>query len=80
MGLQDRVLPFSLALFLASSMAHDANGIADTQIGFGRVNYLWPCFAGDTFHKTITVDSIISGRDDGNGNHHSVRFMDVVRD
>lgn len=46
MGLQDRVLPFSLALFLTSSMSHaDA---AKVQVGFGKVNYLWPLFSGDT--------------------------------
>ena len=67
MGLQDRVLPFSLALFLTSSMTHaDA---AKVQVGFGRVNYLWPCFAGDTFRKTFTVESI---RNTSDGNH-SVR-------
>ncbi|KAG7370160.1 hypothetical protein IV203_027906 [Nitzschia inconspicua] len=66
MGLQDRVLPFSLALFLTSSMTHaDA---AKVQVGFGRVNYLWPCFAGDTFHKTFTVESIRNTSD----GHHSV--------
>lgn len=46
MGFQDRVLPFSLALFLTSSMSHaDA---AKVQVGFGKVNYLWPMFSGDT--------------------------------
>jgi hypothetical protein len=46
LGFQDRVLPFSLALFLTSSMSHaDA---AKVQVGFGRVNYLWPLFSGDT--------------------------------
>jgi hypothetical protein len=64
MGLQDRVLPFSLALFLTSSMTHaDA---AKVQVGFGKVNYLWPCFAGDTFTKTFTVESI---RNTSDGNH-----------
>ena len=64
MGLQDRVLPFSLALFLTSSMTHaDA---ARIQVGFGKVSYLWPAFAGDTFTKTFTVDSI---RNTSDGNH-----------
>jgi acyl dehydratase len=73
MGLQDRVLPFSLALFLTSSMTHaDA---AKVQVGFGRVNYLWPCFAGDTFRKTFTVESI---RNTSDGNH-SVSFVAMVR-
>lgn len=64
MGLQGKVLPFSLALFLTSSMTH-----ADTakiQVGFGKVSYLWPAFAGDTFTKTFTVDSI---RNTSDGNH-----------
>jgi acyl dehydratase len=44
MGLQDRVVPFSLALFLTSSMSHaDA---AKVQVGFGKVSYLWPIFSG----------------------------------
>jgi acyl dehydratase len=69
MGLQDRVLPFSLALFLTSSMTHaDA---AKVQVGFGRVNYLWPCFAGDTFTKSFTVESI---RNTSDGNHSVFHF------
>jgi hypothetical protein len=93
MGLQDRVLPFSLALFLTSSMTHaDA---AKIQVGFGKVSYLWPvslfgfscnandvvwqspdltpwmqAFAGDTFTKSFTVESI---RNTSDGNH-SVRL------
>ena len=67
MGLQDRVLPFELALFLTSSMTHaDA---AKIQVGFGNVHYLWPAFAGDTFTKNFTVSSI---RNTSDGNH-SVR-------
>lgn len=36
MGLQDRVLPFSLALFLTSSMSHE--DAAKVQVGFGKVS------------------------------------------
>jgi acyl dehydratase len=69
MGLQDRVLPFSLALFLTSSMSHaDA---AKVQVGFGRVNYLWPAFAGDTFTKSFTVNAV---RNTSDGNHSVIHF------
>lgn len=68
MGLQDKVLPFPLALFLTSSMSHaDA---AKVQVGFGAVQYLWPAFAGDTFTKTFQVKSV---RNTSDGNH-SVRY------
>lgn len=64
MGLQDKVLPFPLALFLTSSMSHaDA---AKVQVGFGAVQYLWPAFAGDTFRKTFQVKSV---RNTSDGNH-----------
>lgn len=70
MGLQDRVLPFSLALTLTSSMTHaDA---AKVQVGYGRVHYLWPAFAGDTFTKTFTVESI---RNTSDGNHSVRTFL-----
>lgn len=69
MGLQDRVIPFSLALFLTSSMTHaDA---AKVQVGFGKVWYLWPAFAGDTFRKTFQVNSI---RNTSDGNHSLINF------
>jgi len=69
MGLQDRVLPFSLALFLTSSMTHaDA---AKVQVGFGKVSYLWPMFAGDTLRKVFTVDKI---RNTSDGNHTVIHF------
>jgi hypothetical protein len=66
MGLQDRVLPFSLALFLTSSMTHE--DAAKVQVGFGKVSYFWPCFSGDTFTRTFTVESIRNTSD----GHHSV--------
>lgn len=69
MGLQDRVLPFSLALFLTTSMSHaDA---AKVQVGFGRVNYGWPIFAGDTVTKSFTVQKI---RNTSDGNHSVIHF------
>jgi acyl dehydratase len=74
MGLQDRVLPFSLALFLTSSMSHaDA---AKVQVGFGRVNYLWPTFAGDTFTKSFTVNAV---RNTSDGNHSVIHFTCDLR-
>lgn len=69
MGLQDRVLPFSLALFLTSSMTHaDA---AKVQVGFGKASYLWPIFTGDTLRKSFTVQKIKNTSD---GNHSVVYF------
>ena len=64
LGLQDRILPFSLVLFLTSSMTHaDA---AKVQVGFGQSIYHWPAFAGDTFTKSFRVESI---RNTSDGNH-----------
>ena len=69
MGLQDRVIPFSLALFLTSSMSHaDA---AKVQVGFGRVWYVWPTFAGDTFRKSFQVNE---RRNTSDGNHSIIHF------
>jgi acyl dehydratase len=70
MGLQDRVVPFSLALFLASSMSHaDA---AKVQVGFGNVHYLWPIFSGDTLRRTFTVSRV---RNTSDGNHSVIHFL-----
>ncbi len=66
--MQDRVLPFSLALFLCSSMTHE--DAARIHVGYGPVKYTWPCFAGDTFTKTFTVESIRNTSD----GKHSVRM------
>eukprot|EP00529_Nitzschia_sp_RCC80_P041830 CAMPEP_0113455150 /NCGR_PEP_ID=MMETSP0014_2-20120614/8228_1 /TAXON_ID=2857 /ORGANISM="Nitzschia sp." /LENGTH=477 /DNA_ID=CAMNT_0000346573 /DNA_START=96 /DNA_END=1529 /DNA_ORIENTATION=+ /assembly_acc=CAM_ASM_000159 len=69
MGLQDRVIPFPLALFLTSSMTHaDA---AKLQVGFGRVSYIWPVFSGDTLRRTFTVESV---RNTSDGNHSVFHF------
>ena len=68
-GLQDRVLPFYLVLFLASSMTHADS--AKLQVGFGRASYVWPAFAGDTFTKTFEVHSI---RNTSDGNHSIFHF------
>ena len=69
MGLQDKVLPFPLVLFLTSSMTHaDA---AKVQVGFGHVHYLWPAFAGDTFTKSFQVQSV---RNTSDGNHSIISF------
>jgi len=69
MGLQDRALNFSLALFLTGSMSHaDA---AKVQVGFGNVHYLWPIFAGDTLRKSFTVNQV---RNTSDGNHSVIHF------
>lgn len=39
---------------------------AKVQVGFGKVSYLWPCFSGDTFTKTFTVESIRNTSDGHN--------------
>jgi hypothetical protein len=44
---------------------------AKVQVGFGRVAYLWPLFAGDTVTKSFTVKSIRNTSD----GHHSVRTI-----
>jgi len=69
MGLQDRVLPFSLALFLTSSMSHEDS--AKVQVGFGKVSYLWPVFAGDTLRRVFTVNKI---RNTSDGQHSIISF------
>ena len=69
MGLQDRVLPFSLALFLTSSMSHEDS--AKVQVGFGKVSYIWPVFAGDTLRRVFTVNKI---RNTSDGQHSIISF------
>ena len=69
MGLQDRVLPFSLALFLTSSMSHE--DAAKVQVGYGNVSYLWPIFAGDTLRRVFTVSKI---RNTSDGQHSIITF------
>ncbi|CAN0395433.1 unnamed protein product, partial [Ectocarpus sp. 8 AP-2014] len=63
LGLQDQacmthfgVLPFSLMLFLSSSMSHVE--AAMTQVAYRNARYLWPGFAGDTFTKTFEIKGI----------------------
>lgn len=68
-GLQDRILPFSLVLFLTGSMTHaDA---AKVQVSYENVIYHWPCFAGDTFTKLFQVVSVKNTSD---GNHTVIHF------
>lgn len=69
LGLQDRVMPFELVLFLTSAMSHEDS--AKVQVGFGRVVYHWPVFAGDTVRKTFQVTSI---RNTSDGNHSIITF------
>ncbi len=69
LGLQDRVYPFELALFLTSAMSHEDS--AKVQVGFGSVVYHWPLFAGDTVRKTFQVTSI---RNTSDGNHSIITF------
>mmetsp|Transcript_20847 Transcript_20847/g.26931 ORF Transcript_20847/g.26931 Transcript_20847/m.26931 type:complete len:436 (+) Transcript_20847:73-1380(+) len=69
MGLQDRVVPFSLALFLASAMTHE--DAAKVQVGFGKVSYIWPIFAGDTMSQAFTVTKM---RNTSDGHHSIINF------
>eukprot|EP00956_Cyclotella_meneghiniana_P001677 scaffold1823_cov38-Cyclotella_meneghiniana.AAC.8 len=69
LGLQDRVMPFSLVLFLTSAMSHE--DAAKVQVGFGKCVYSWPVFAGDTVRKTFKVKSI---RNTSDGNHSIFNF------
>jgi hypothetical protein len=41
------------------------------QVGFGKVSYLWPIFAGDTLRKRFTVNKI---RPTSDGNHSVIHF------
>lgn len=56
LGLQDQVLPFSLILFLATSMSHSdqAKLIAE----YKNARYHWPVFAGDTVKKRFVVREV----------------------
>ena len=69
LGLQDRVMPFCLMLFLTSSMSHEDS--AKVQVGFGRCVYHWPVFAGDTAKKTFKVERV---RNTSDGNHSIINF------
>ncbi len=69
LGLQDKIMPFELVLFLTSAMSHEDS--AKVQVGFGRVVYHWPVFAGDTVRKTFQVTSI---RNTSDGNHSIITF------
>lgn len=42
----EKVLPFSLMLFMASSMSHVEAAV--TQVAYRNAKYLWPGFAGAT--------------------------------
>jgi len=68
-GLQDRMLPFTLVSFLACSMTHaDA---ALVQVALNNAVYHWPAFAGDTFTKTFEVRSV---RNTSSGDRSIVNF------
>ena len=68
-GLQDRMLPFTLVSFLACSMTHaDA---ALVQVALNTAVYHWPAFAGDTFTKTFEVRSV---RNTSSGDRSIVNF------
>lgn len=69
LGLQDRVMPFELVLFLTSAMSHEDS--AKVQVGFGRCIYHWPVFAGDTVRKTFQVTRV---RNTSDGNHSIINF------
>jgi hypothetical protein len=80
MGLQDKVLPFPLALFLTSSMSHaDA---AKVQVGFGAVHYLWPgalfffvCGARACVEHVWTMCALNPNENHANTDHVSFRIM-----
>lgn len=69
LGLQDRVMPFSLVLFLTGAMSHE--DAAKVQVGFGKCVYHWPVFAGDTVKKTFKVER---ARNTSDGNHSIINF------
>mmetsp|Transcript_28185 Transcript_28185/g.34324 ORF Transcript_28185/g.34324 Transcript_28185/m.34324 type:complete len:431 (+) Transcript_28185:89-1381(+) len=73
-GFQDRVLPFTLMLFLTSAMTHVDK--ARIQLGFDGAIYHWPAFAGDTVTKSYRVKSI---RNTSDGNHSIVHFACELR-
>jgi acyl dehydratase len=74
MGLQDRVLPFSLMLFFAGGMTPaDA---AKIQVGWQNAIYHWPCFAGDTLRKEFHVQNV---RPTSDGCRTLVTFQCVVK-
>ncbi len=57
LGLQDQTVPFTMMLFLATSMTH-AYDAAKVATGFKNAKYHWPAFAGDTFTKQFKVKSV----------------------
>lgn len=69
LGLQDRVMPFSLVLFFTGAMSHE--DAAKVQVGFGRCIYHWPVFSGDTVKKTFRVERV---RNTSDGNHSIINF------
>jgi len=68
-GLQGRVVPFSLMVFLTLSMSHADSALV--QVGLEKAIYHWPAFAGDTFNKSFKVKSI---RNTSDGNHSVINF------
>jgi hypothetical protein len=70
LGFQDRLLPFGFLAFLTSGMSHaEASKI---QVGFGRIEYYWPGFAGDTFTKRFQVQSV---RNTSDQKHSIISFQ-----
>ena len=57
LGLQDQTVPFTMMLFLATSMSH-AYDAAKVATGFRNAKYHWPAFADDTFTKQFKVKSV----------------------
>lgn len=56
LGFQDAVIPFTLMLFLASSMSHA--DYAKLENGYCNGRYLWPAFSGDTFKKKFVIKNL----------------------
>ena len=68
-GLQDRVLPFSLVSFLTCSMTHADTALV--QVALDNAIYHWPAFAGDTFTKSFQVKSV---RNTSSGDRTVINF------
>jgi hypothetical protein len=58
LGMQDQVVPFSLMLFMTGAMSHADH--AKVQVGYSNAQYHWPAFAGDSFTKRFTIQSLRS--------------------
>jgi len=74
LGLQDQIVPFSLMLFLTGAMSHADH--AKAQTGYRNAKYHWPAFAGDTFRKRFTIQSL---RTTSDGRHSIFNILCELR-